>query len=272
SAGRRGGFGSPGLAPTAATRRASSAELRSTENTRRAASAGAGAAATLEYAGQLLDVLGAIYVGDQQRIWRVDNDQSADSQECYGAVAAGTHQVPSRIHRHDLAGEQIAVGIMFPGPELIDGLPAPDIAPTEIALGDQHPGLGSFHNSVVNRNRFEPRIDLFQNRLVAGFPDCVFYFADARVQLWSAAFQLRHDGPGSECKEPVVPEVSALRQVAESGLAVGFFHKPIHAKESPFRSLSPFIAHLDVAIACLGASGRDSDCNDGARSSRLGRG
>src|SRR6185437_16946177 len=105
-------------------------------------------AASLELTDDFAHALQVIAVRDQQRVWRVDDDQVVDTDGSDDAVA-GVDEGVARADSDALALAAIARCVGFG--QRRDRLPRTDVAPVESAA-DYGDAIGLFHHCVVDRN------------------------------------------------------------------------------------------------------------------------
>src|ERR1035438_1485994 len=107
------------------------------------------ALALLQDLHHIAHLLGAVAVGDQQRVGSIDHDQVRNAHQ--------RHHLPTRVHVIAAAGladgvlqEHIAVSVMRQ--QLIDGVPASHIVPAELGTGDTRHATRLLHHAVIDGN------------------------------------------------------------------------------------------------------------------------
>ena len=210
-------------------------------------------AALLELFHNLLHLLAAAERGDQECVRSVDDEHLVEVNRRDGALASH-HEGVLRAHR-DVARVHV-VAVLVVRVFSVQTIKASEVAPADVAQHDLHL-LGLLHHGVVDGVRRD------SEHVVAVNADG-FAVLDGRVgerllcggeHLRGVLAKFREEGLRLEAEDAAVPVEVACEQVLLGGRQVGLFHEALHV----------LAVGLDVAVARLGARGRDAERHEVTR-------
>src|SRR5579883_2207782 len=103
---------------------------------------------------KIADLLGAATVGDEERVGSIDDNQILDPEEG-DELAIRVDINAGGVMNQRIAAQGIAVRVA--PVELINGVPASDVVPADVAGGENHDALvrgSGLENGIVDRNVF----------------------------------------------------------------------------------------------------------------------
>jgi len=210
-------------------------------------------AALLELFHHLLHLLAAAKRGYEKCVRGIDDEHLVEVDRRDSALSAH-HEGVLRAHRDVTRVHVVAVIVVRVFP--IQTIKASEVAPADVARHDLHL-LGLLHHGVVDgvaRN----------GKHVVAVDADGFTVLDGRVgkrllcggeHLRRVLAEFREEGLRLEAEDAAVPVEVAREQVLLGGRQVGLFHKALHI----------LAVSLDVAVARLGARGRDAERHEVTR-------
>lgn len=156
---------------------------------------------------------------DQQGIRRINHDIVVQRIHDDDLLSGRLDQAVRRIVEFRIGRHDIAVGVL--GREFVKRAPCPDIVPAEIRAPYEDI-IGTFQNTVVNRDRRTACKDLLHGVRLLGRSESVGLSGKKAIHLRKAAFERCEDAPRRPDEDAGIPQVIAGGQIAHGGLQIGF--------------------------------------------------